>query len=209
MTSARAVSVDPDVRRANRRLLRHLGFGRVPDDLGPAPAGPPRPAPEVVDRALALHVVVRVAGGTGAAMAQRWLDALDVRHALHADEADYLLDAADDLRVEDAARATAAESLAVLLWTVGLLGDLPLEGPAVGATAVLPGPGDPVTSEVLDARLRPEHELRAAHDLAAGMAWALRADPDLEVGAAPGSLDPYVVRQRQRALRWVLGDPWS
>jgi hypothetical protein len=203
------VSVDPDVRRANRRLLRHLGFGRVPDDVGPAPAGPPRPAPEVIDRALALHVVVRVAGGAGAATAERWLDALDVRHAVEADEAEYLLDAADDLRVEDAARATAAEALAALLWAVGLLGDLPLEGPAVGATMVLPGPGEPVGADVLGARLRPAVDLWAAHDLAAGMAWALRADPDLEVGAAPGSLEPYVVRQRLRALRWALGDPWD
>jgi hypothetical protein len=203
------VTLDPELRQANRRLLRHLGFGRVPDDVGPVPAGPVRSGPEVVERALALHVVVHVAGGTDVAVAERWLHALDVRHALLADEVEYLADAADDLRVEDAARSTGAEALAALLWAMGLLGDLPLEGPAARATTVLPGPGEPVGGEVLDAPRRTEAELHAAHDLAAGMAWALRADPDLEVGAAPGSLDPYVVRQRLRALRWVLGDPWT
>jgi hypothetical protein len=199
------VEIDPDVRQANRRVLRHLGFGRVPDDVGPAPAGPPRPAGEVVERALALHVVVQVAGGLDGDVAGRWLDALDVRHALAPGEIEYLDDAAEGLRVEDAARALGAEALAVLLWALGLLDDLPLEGPATGATSVLPGPGGAVGAAALAAELRPVEELWAAHDLVAGMAWALRADPDLEVGAAPGSLDPYVVRRRLGALHWLLG----
>src|SRR5690606_15233234 len=31
------VEIDAEVRTANRKLLRHLGFGRVPDDVGPPP----------------------------------------------------------------------------------------------------------------------------------------------------------------------------
>lgn len=203
--SALAV-VDPEARAANRRLLRHLGFGRVPDELDEEPpAGPRREVGEVLDRALALHVVVAVSSGLDADAARRWVDGLGVADALRADEHDYLDDVADGIRVEDARRATDAEALAALLWSAGLADELPLEGPAGWATAVLPGVGEGV-AEVLDAAvLRPERALLAAWDLAAGMVWALRADPDLEVGAAPGSLDPYVVRRRHAGLAWVLG----
>jgi Domain of unknown function (DUF4272) len=199
--------VDAEARTANRRLLRHLGFGRVPDDVGAAPDGPARPAGEVLDRALALHVVVAVAGGLDGEAGWRWLDGLGAGDALAPGEADYLQDAAEGIRVEDAARATQAEALAVLVWALGLIDDLPPDGPATEATAVLPGAGRPVDDAVVGADVRPIAELEALHDLLAGMAWALRADPDLEVGAAPGSLDPYVVRQRLAALRWLLGEP--
>lgn len=202
------MAVPPEVRTANRRLLRHHGFGRVPDDLGPAPAGPARSADEVLGRALALHVVVAVAGGLDGGTGERWVDALGIRHALDPGEVDYLADAADGVRVEDAARSTSAEALAVLLWSLGLLDDLPADGPATAATTVLPRPGEPV-ADVAAAGLRPLAAIYATHDLVTGMAWALRADPDLEVGAAPGSLDPYVVRQRLAALRWLLGDTWD
>jgi hypothetical protein len=199
-------AVDPGARAANRRELRHLGFGRVPDALDEAPpAGPTRDLIEVLDRALALHVIVAVAAGLDAEAGRRWLDGLGATGALTTDEADYLDDVADGIRVEDAARATAAEALAALLWCAGLADDLPLEGPAAWATTVLPGPGEGVADLLDAARLRDDAALLGAWDLAAGMVWALRADPDLEVGAAPGSLDPYVVRRRHSALRWVLG----
>ena len=198
--------IDPDVRAANRRLLRHLGFGRVPDELDEAPpAGPRREVGEALDRALALHVVVAVSSGLDAEAARRWVDGLGVAGALRSDELEYLDDVADGIRVEDAHRATEAEALAALLWSVELAESLPLEGPAAWATTVLPGPDEGVADVLGGARLRPEAALLAAWDLAAGMVWALRADPDLEVGAAPGSLDPYVVRRRHGALRWVLG----
>ena len=198
--------IDPEVRAENRRLLRHLGFGRVPDDLDEAPPpGPLREQGEVLDRALALHVVVSVSSGLDADAGQRWLQGLGVDGSLLDDEREYLDDVADGIRVEDAHRATGTEALAALLWSVGLADSLPLEGPAAWASTVLPGP-DEAVADVLDgASLRPVAALVAAWDLAAGMVWALRADPDLEVGAAPGSLDPYVVRRRHAAFRWVLG----
>jgi hypothetical protein len=108
-----------------------------------------------------------------------------------------------DLRVEDAARATSLEALAVLLWALGLAGEPPVDD--VAAPSVLPGPGEPVD---VDAELRPAAELEAFHDLVAGMAWALRADDELEIGQSPGTVDPYVVRERLRAAAWVLGAGW-
>lgn len=198
------------------------GYGKVPLDVGPPPPGPVRTADSVLDRALALHVVVAVAGGLDGGAGLRWAHALGVR--LLDDEREYLEDAAEDLRVEDAARATDVESLAVLLWAVGAGPAPPIDDVAPGSpsvlagagggggraeavpgSAVLPGPGEPVD---LAPSLRPAAELDAYHDLLAGMAWALRIDEELEVGQSPGAVDPYVVRARLRAAAWVLGADW-
>lgn len=189
--------------RANRRAARMAGFGKVPDDVGPPPAGPGPSADAVLDRALALHVVVAVAGGLDGAAALRWADALGV--VLLDDEREYLEDAADDLRVEDAARATAVESLATLLWALDLADLPPNDDVTTGSGAVLPALGEPVD---LAPALRSRDDLEAQWDLLAGMAWALRADDELEIGQSPGAVDPYVVRARLRASAWLLGAPW-
>lgn len=193
----------PDRVRANRRAARMVGYGKVPLDVGPPPAGPVRGASEVLDRALALHVVVAVAGGLPGDLGLRWAEALGVR--LLDDEREYLEDAGDDLRVEDAARRTSVEALALLLWSLGLGDQPPIDNRADGAASVLPGPGEAVADV---AELRPQAELEAMWDLLAGMAWALRADDELEIGQSPGSVDPYVVRQRLRASAWLLGAGW-
>lgn len=212
--------VPEDRVRANRRAARLVGYGKVPDDVGSPPAGPLRPAEVVLDRALALHVVGAVARGLDGEVALRWADGLGVR--LLDDEREYVEDAADDLRVEDAARATSIEALAQLLWSLRLAPPPPIDDVAPAAWArgsgesaggavvrlggaVLPGPGEAV--EVV-AELQPVEELEAAWDLLAGMAWALRADDELEVGQSPGTVDPYVVRQRFHAAAWVLGGDW-
>ena len=195
--------VPEDQVRANRRAARMVGYGKVPDDVGPPPAGPVRTADVVLDRALALHVVVAVAGGLDGEAGLRWADALGVW--LLDDEREYLEDAAEGLRVEDAARATTVEALAQLLWSLELAEAPPLDDDAPGAASVLPAVGEPV--DVVSA-LRPVDELAVAWDLLAGMAWALREDDELEIGQSPGTVDPYVVRQRFHAAAWILGADW-
>lgn len=159
-------------------------------------AADPRPATEVLDRLLAVHAVVAVASGLDAAAGRRLVDGWDVAAALTGDEADYLADAAAGVRVEDAARALDVEVVAVLAWALGLAEAPPLDEPVAGLVAVESVPDTPA--------LRPVAELRRLLALHEAMAWALRADPDLEVGAAPGPVDPYVVHRRHAALRWLF-----
>lgn len=196
--------VPDDHRRANRRAARMVGYGKVPVDVGPPPDGPVRTPEAVLDRALALHVIVAVAHGLDGEAGLRWLDGLGVRLLDH--EHEYLEDAAEGLRVEDAARATSVEALAALLWALGLAELPPIDDVADAARLVLPGPGEPVAVEPV---LRPAEDLEAFWDLHAGMAWALRADDELEIGQSPGTVDPYVVRERFRAAGWVLGAGWG
>jgi hypothetical protein len=184
------------VNEDDRRLLKRLGYGRVPPGFEPTTALP-RPGTEVLDRLLALHAVVAVAHGLDGSAGRRLVDGYDVGHALAADEAEYLDDAADGVRTEGAARALGVEAVAVLAWALGLGPEPPLDEPVELSPLPADLPGDP--------SLRPTDELRRMHDLHAVMTWALRADPDLAFGAAPGAVDPYVVRQRHGALRWVLG----
>lgn len=188
----------PFLDRSDRRLLKRLGYGRVPAAFAPdSPASDPRPAGEVLDRMLALHVVVSVAtGAVPASAADRLLDGWDVRAALEPDEAEYLVDAADGVRVEDAARALAVEQVAALAWAVGVIDELNLDEPAAGLPDLGALPDDP--------SLRDVGELRRWYVLHEAMLWALREDPDLAIGAAPGAVDPYVVHQRAAALRWLF-----
>ena len=179
----------------DRRLLKRLGYGSPPADLAP-PAGDPRPAGDVLDRYLALHAVVAVAHGLDGAAGRRLVDGYDVGHALTADEVEYLEDAVDGVRTEDAARALGVEAVAVLAWALELGPEPPLDEPVEFDGVPTDVPADPA--------LRPTHELRRLHDLHVAMAWALRDDPDLAVGAAPGAVDPYVVHQRHGALRWLF-----
>lgn len=178
-------------------MLRRLGYGSVRGDLV-VPTGEPRPAVEVLDRFLAHHVVVAVARGLPAGAGQRLVDGWDVRHALTGDEAEYLADAADGVHVEDAARALGAEAVAILAWALGLAPEPPLDEPV----DTLP---EPVVPD--EPSLRPTVELHRAAARYEAMADALRADPDLAVGAAPGAVDPYVVHERRAALRWLLDEP--
>ena len=178
----------------DKRLLKRLGYGTAPD-VEPTTAEP-RPAMDVLDRLLALRAVVTVAHGLDGAAGRRLVDGYDVAHALTPDEIEYLEDAADGVRVEDAARATGVEAMATFAWALGLAPELPLDEP-VELTGI---PADTPAAPTL----RSAAELRRMHDLHVAMEHALRADPDLAVGAAPGSVDPYVVHQRHDALRWLL-----
>jgi hypothetical protein len=179
----------------DRRLLRRLGYGTVPDHVE-VPAGAPRPAAEVLDRLLARHAVVAVARGLDPAAGRRLLDGWDVRHALTEDEGEYLADAADGVRVEDAARALGVEAVAVLAWALALGPEPPVDEP-VHDLPELTLPDDPA--------LGPTDELRRACARYEAMRLALAEDPDLAVGAAPGAVDPYVVHERAAALRWLFG----
>jgi hypothetical protein len=150
----------------------------------------------VLDRWLALQAVVAVAHGMDGSAGKRLVEGYDVGHALTADEVEYLEDAAEGVRIEDAARGLGVEAVVMLAWVLDVGPEPPLDAPVAFDGVPANVPDEP--------QLRAAHELRRMHDLHAAMAWALRDDLELAVGAAPGAVDPYVVHHRFAALRWLL-----
>lgn len=197
---------------AHDRRARRLGYPAAPPGWAPPPDGTPRPAAAVVDRLLASRAVAAVAHGVESAVVRRWLALVGGEDALLADEIDYLDDAAEGVRVEDAARRLGVEAAWALAWALGLVGELDWSSP-VGAEAadVLPSPAAPgaLAESLLAPALRDHATLADERALAARLLAGLAADPDLEIGVAPGEVDPYVVRERHRALAWLLGGAWT
>lgn len=199
-------------RGAHDRVARRLGYPAAPPGWAPPADGPPRPAAAVVDRLLASRAVAAVAHGVEPAAVRRWLALVGGEEALLADEVDYLDDAADGVRVEDAARRIGVEAAWALAWALGLVDALDWSTP-VGAEAadILPSPAAPgaLPESILAPALRDDATLADERALAARLLAGLAADPDLEIGVAPGEVDPYVVRERHRALAWLLGGEWT
>lgn len=167
-----------------------------PWSIGCLPPGRSPPSPTASRRR-------RCAGGW------RWSGG---EEALLADEVDYVDDAADGVRVEDAARRLGVEAAWALAWALGLVDALDWSTP-VGAEAadILPSPVAPgaLPESLLAPALRDDATLADERALAARLLAGLAADPDLEIGVAPGEVDPYVVRERHRALAWLLGGEWT
>ena len=197
---------------AHDRVARRLGYPAAPPGWAPPADGTPRPAAAVVDRLLASRAVAAVAHGVEPAAVRRWLALVGGEEALLADEVDYLADAADGVRVEDAARRLGVEAAWALAWALGLVDALDWSTP-VGAEAadILPSPVAPgaLPESLLAPALRDDATLADERALAARLLAGLAADPDLEIGVAPGEVDPYVVRERHRALAWLLGGEWK
>ena len=203
-----------DSRAENLRIAHRLGHPAPPDDH-PYPTGEPvRTTDEVVERALAVNVVLSCAHGLSVDAARAWLDGHELACALTGHEAEYLEDVEDGMRLGSAHRKLHVEALWALLWAVSFADELDFGvGCGERVTPLVPDLFDPaegvgaarVRSEAL---LRDGDELRAALDLARILTWGL-GDPDLSVGFSPGEVEPYVVWERRRALEWLFGADWD
>jgi len=209
-----------EVRERSRRLARRLGYGKVPDDVPDPYVGKLRSAEAILDRALVLNVVISCAYGLSTLEALDWLRRHDLLDLLTDDERDFLEDVSEGIRVEELARKLQVESLFALVWALSLVDELDFDrGCGDEVTRVMPDvsadtgdAGDAgdgvVASELWTAgTLREADELYEAFDLATVLASAL-GDEDLQLGLSPGNVEPYVVWERRRALRWIHGGKW-
>ena len=201
----RGMQLSPEAIDANRRLLRHLGFGRVPETSEPRrPDRCARPARSSIGPWPSTSSSP-VAGGLDGAAGGRWLDALGVRDVL------------DPARPSTSPTPpTACGSRTPLgrprprpsppCWASGLL-DEPPSRARPPATTVLPGRASPSPPRH-GWRRRPAHDLAAAHDLPP--AWPGRCGPTPTSRSARLRVARPVRRPPAAdALRWVLGDLWA
>jgi hypothetical protein len=198
------------VRERNRALARRLGYGKPPDDLPDPAVGKARSLEEIVERALVLNVVISGAYGLPTLNALDWLRRHDLLDRLTEDESEFLVDMSEGLHVEQLARKLQVESLFALVWTLSLVDDLDFDrGCGDEVVRVLPDiqTGDDAGELRAAAELRDADELFAALDLATVLASAI-GDEELQLGLSPGNVEPYVVWERLRALKWIHGAPW-
>ncbi|HEV3227639.1 MAG TPA: DUF4272 domain-containing protein [Acidimicrobiales bacterium] len=198
-----------EVRERSRKLARRLGYGTAPENLPPPEVGEPRSQREILDRALVLNVVISCAYGLPTLAALEWLRAEGLLDAMTDDEREFLVDVSEGLRVEELSRKLQVESLFTLLWALSVVGELDFDRGCGDLTPLLPDVAGRESSAALRAEAAPRDagELYAALDLATVLASAV-GDEDLQVGLAPGDVEPYVVWERRRALAWIHGAAW-
>jgi hypothetical protein len=100
-----------------------------------------------------------------------------------------------------------AEALAPLLWSLGLLPELPLPTGLYDVQAlrrVLPPLMFTVAEWLSAAHLRPDSEIRDANEIIYQIHWAVR-DARLNGRSVPHGYHPGVVQERHYALNWLIG----
>jgi hypothetical protein len=200
-----------DFRQANRRTAKRLGYPVAPDHPPVTEVDGWRSKNDVVNRALALDVVISCAHGFEVGPAWTWLRAADLTDAVTPGEAEYLDELESGLHLDDLARRLQVEALWALLWALSFTDELDFgEGCGGRVSPLLPSLDDVADAHAFrdEAELRTDNELLAALDLARVVAAGL-GDSDLHIGFAPGDVEPYVVWERRRALEWLAGADWD
>jgi hypothetical protein len=164
------------------------------------------PAVAVRDRAIALYVLVAVSYGLDARTALAWLEKHDLTRGLAAGELTHL----QGDHVAPAYR-DAVEALWALCWTLSLVSDLNW-GAACRDDFVHIFP-DPRRDEdpagfCPEPQLLPLGEILQAVDVGY-LLHNCHVEARLTGSEPPTSVDETVLRNRRRALEWVLGgQPW-
>ena len=200
-----------DFRAENRRTAKRLGYRLPPGDLPVTTVATWRSLDEVVDRALALNVIVSCAHGFDVGSAWTWLRAAGLFDAVTPGETEYLDELESGIHLDDLARRLQVEALWALLWTLSFGDELDFgEGCGARVSPLLPDFEDVAGARTFrsEAELRHHDELLAALDLARCLSAAL-GDGGLSIGFAPGDVEPYVVWERRRALEWLAGADWD
>lgn len=163
-----------------------------------------RSAPEIVDRALAIHGVAAAAYGFDRSAALSWLRRQSCYEALTPTEVHFL-----DAGLGDPQRfANQVEGLFALSWALNVVGRLDFSRPCPNDFVFqLPNLKAQQDGQGfrLRARLRTPAEILAATDLAYCLHWAIR-DAQLKCKESQGKVEEYVLMERRRALEWLVMD---
>jgi hypothetical protein len=174
-------------------------------DLLPGEAETELPeAEEIVLRALALIVVAGEMTGMGNALVDKLID--HYRPRFSPAEWRWFENPARDPD-ESAWLSWSFEAALPLAWAVGLADALaPPTGQIEPFALIKPMVELPRDALLAKASVRPTAPILDAADLHHGYLRACRHASE-EGREAPGRLDPYVVIQRNRAFRWLIGSP--
>jgi len=192
------------IRKHSARIANSLGFRTIPhlpliDDVSHR-----RSEAEVIDRFMALCVVVAVSHGFDREEASEWLDRESLWRLLTDKEEKFVVNSeGDPLRIH-----WLVEALWALAWALRLVNDLDFTKYSDDQFFTLWPDlkvGEPSARVRRQCHLRPQDEIRAAYDLALCLHWDV-VEAALAGRKEPGVVPGEVIIQRRRALSWLLHD---
>lgn len=190
------------------RSIKHLKAEGVPyiAHLPPLPEASQvtlRPLEVVAQRAMALNLIARRAGGESLAWYQHKIAQYRLQDAVTDDEMDFAQE--DDPNEYGLVKFTQRyESYWLLLWALGFVNDLARPDHFCNielANAILDDRSP--DQFLLEASLRPVDDILDAADLYYRYHWAV-IDADLYGKKPPRGLEPPVVYERHYALNWLM-----
>jgi len=192
-----------DLRNASLSEARRLGYATNPSlPLLDRTLGL-RPKDQITLRALALHCVVAASHGFPKGRSLEWLHREHLTDSLAPKERAFLIGGiADAIQFQ-----VQGECLWVFAWVLGRVERLDFAQPAPGYLVTLYPDLKKSESSVQwreDLSLRSQAEVIAACDLAYCLHWAINQSR-IDARKRAGSLKPYVIVERRRALEWLLG----
>lgn len=212
MTSRSKPPEEPWATRAvSLRTAASLGFPHPPAHLPQLDRDPLRPEEEVVERALALNLVIGCSWGMPMDLARAWLEREQLADRLTPGEIAFLADVDRGEDPESSDRQIQVEGLWVLAWALGLERTLDF-GACCGdhLVSLLPDLRRDESRDRFEtaAKLRPYDEIHGALDLAYCLTWGA-AEANLMRRQSPGAVLQYVLWERRRALEWLFGADWD
>jgi len=165
-----------------------------------------RSADEVARRCLVLYAVIAAGHGEPRGELVSWLQREKLWDSVSPQELSFLQ--SDAPTQKQLVNATwRAEALAPLLWSLGLVSELPTPTGLYDVQVlrrVLPPLAGPVAEWLAAAHLRSDSEIRDANESVYQIHWAVR-DAQLFSRPVPHGYHPGVVQERHYALNWLIG----
>lgn len=191
--------------------LPSLGFPKPPEHFPVLEAGTLRSGRDVINRALALNVVINTSFGMPTDQARAWLDLYSLSSALTTDERTLLSDIDNGMPPDAKGHQLKVEALWTLIWALHQVETLDFTSYCgENLSSLLPDLRTRETPDALisNASLRSAEEVGQALDLAYCITWGI-ADANLRNLEPPGDLQQYVYWERRRALEWLVGSEWD
>jgi hypothetical protein len=196
-----------EIRASSCELAKEYGF-HIPDSLSLLDSSEPRQVEEIIDRALAVSLIVAVSYGFKKDAALSWLEQESLVDTLSQKEKEFLNDSDRYKQIFQAQ----VETLCAFAWSLRFLPDINFSEDCPNhLVSLYPDfkklePSDRFRQR---ARLRSDKELVSACDAAYCLHWGL--NQSMLDGVKPKHrLSPIVVTERRRALEWILNsEDWD
>lgn len=187
-----------------------MGFQIPPEHFPLIEAEIFRSPKEIIERALALNVVINVGYGMPTDYARDWLASNKIDF-LTENEIDLFRKIDEGAPYDENSVRIQVEALWVLVWALGFVKNLDFSSYCENSlSGLLPNLREFESSEKFSeqAVMKPYCEIYQALDLVYCISWAL-AEANLSGSESPGNLRQYVYWERRKALEWIKGGDWD